>query len=72
MTYGIFCILQLKGALLLSIILQCFETIRATIAIFEEYVDDDSDLSLFALILAIGLATLPIMQIIWRVSENTT
>jgi hypothetical protein len=71
-TYGIFCILQLKGALLLSIILQCFETIRATIAIFEEYVDDDSDLSLFALILAIGLATLPIMQIIWRVSENTT
>lgn len=72
MTYGVFCILQLKGALLLSIILQCFETIRATIAIFEEYVDDDSDLSLFALILAIGLATLPIMQIIWRVSENTT
>jgi hypothetical protein len=71
-TYGVFCILQLKGALLLSIILQCFETIRATIAIFEEYVDDDSDLSLFALILAIGLATLPIMQIIWRVSENTT
>ena len=56
----------------MSIILQCFETIRATIAIFEEYVDDDSDLSLFALILAIGLATLPIMQIIWRVSENTT